>query len=385
MLIAAAFAGSASNGGSAKERDIMPRRALFETRPEDDEESSTQMQPLARNQMSDKPGSGTPSKVFPKKPVFDYTDDEGHDHGHLLNSSRSAHFALHGRSFLVLMVLSVFFLGYKSGQTTVKPKPKEYRRFLIFAQQRSGSKFLTSLMSSHPAIACGNEELLHLNITDIESYLKMVTGTFTQLVEGNGIHSPESTAHIDTVTHVGFKIMYDQGPLQLGEELLDRLDALGIKIIHLVRQNKLLQYVSYAANKKDRLENADSHQAHPTTEEEIKALSEIRITGTVKQVSKFLDKKYGDVNTITGLLEKKFKTDPDVFETVIYEDLSDDMNKEMARLFKHLGVPVRPVQTDLAKIHKDKKIHEYFVEEDQEPIREYLQNSSEYSFLLDQW
>ena len=329
---------------------------------------------------------GSPSKLFPK-PGSEENGDHGHPYAWQNGTAMSmTNFASSKKALglAALALLSVFFLGYKSGESSVVPGPKQYKRFIIFAQQRSGSKFLTSLMGNHPHISCGNEELLHLNTTslDIDGYMKMVIGTFTQLLEGTGIHSPSSTAHIDTVTHVGFKIMYDQGLLQYQRQLLEKLDEQGIKVIHLVRRNKLLQYVSYAANKKDRLENAEGHQPHPTTEAEIKALSEIRVPGTPDKVLKYMDKKNGDVKEMSNILTKYLE--PDALSVVNYEDLSKDNDGEMGRLFKFLGVPPQHVQTELAKIHKDKKIHEYFVEKDQDDLRKALKES-EFSWILEDW
>lgn len=325
---------------------------------------------------------GSPSKLFPK-PGSEENGDHGHPYAWQNGTAMSmTNFASSKKALglAALALLSVFFLGYKSGESSVVPGPKQYKRFIIFAQQRSGSKFLTSLMGNHPHISCGNEELLHLNTTslDFDGYMKMVIGTFTQLLEGTGIHSPTSTAHIETVTHVGFKIMYDQGLLQYQRQLLEKLDEQGIKVIHLVRRNKLLQYVSYAANKKDRLENAEGHQPHPTTEAEIKALSEIRVPGT--PVLKYMEKKNGDVKEMSNILTKHLE--PDALSVVNYEDLSKDNDKEMGRLFKFLDVPPQHVQTELAKIHKDKKIHEYFVEKDQDDLRKALKES-EFSWILE--
>ena len=359
----------------------MPRRPLAYKEQED---ADVEQEPL-KNMSNGY--NGSPSKLFPK-PGSEENDD--HERPYAWQNGPTiimSHFASSKRTSLgmaALALLSVFLLGYKSGELSAEPGPKHYKRFVIFAQQRSGSKFLTSLMGNHPHISCGNEELLHMNTTslDIDGYMKMVIGTFTQLLEGTGIHSPSSTAHVDTVTHVGFKIMYDQGLIQYQRQLLEKLDELDIKVIHLVRRNKLLQYVSYAANKKDRLENAAEHQPHPTTEAEIKALAEIRVSGTPKDVLKYMQKKNGDVTEMSNVLTKYLE--PDALSVVNYEELSKDHDKEMGRLFKFLGVPEQHVQTDLAKIHKDKKIHEYFVEKDQDDLKKALKDS-EFSWILEDW
>ena len=337
---------------------------------------------------------GTPSKFLPKpgnainRHSSDHTsgsyDHSFEDGGFLLrNTVMSSKKSL---AMAALVLLSVFLIGFKAGETTVSQSagPKKYKRFIIFAQQRSGSKFLTSLMSNHPHISCGNEELLHLNISgiDIDMYMKMVTGTFTQLLEGNGIHSPSSTAHIETVTHVGFKIMYDQGLLQFQKELLAKLDELDIKVIHLVRRNKVLQYVSYAANKKDRLENAKGHVPHPTTEAEIKALADIKVSGEPATVMKYLDRKNTQVTEMSNILTKYLEQP--MLSVINYEDLSANTDEETARLFEFLGVPVQKVGTELEKIHKDKKIHEYFEEKDRDALRDALKET-EFSWILDNW
>lgn len=334
---------------------------------------------------------GSPSKLCPKpgNAINRHSSDQtAHDrpypNGGFFKSAVSSY--KKPVVMAALVVLSVFFIGFKAGETTAKQAagPKKYEKFIIFSQQRSGSKFLTSLMNNHPSISCGNEELLHLNITgiDIDMYMKMVTGTYTQLLEGTSLHSPTSTAHLESVTHLGFKIMYDQGLLQFEKQLLAKLDELGIKVIHLVRRNKILQYVSYAANKKDRLENAAGHVPHPTTEAEIKALAEIRVPGDPKQVFKYMEKKGGEVTEASNILAKYLEQP--MLSVINYEDLSANTDEETARLFEFLGVPVQKVGTDLAKIHKDKKIHEYFEEEDQDRLRDALKES-EFSWILDNW
>ena len=62
--------------------------------------------------------------------------------------------------------------------------------------------------------------------------------------------------------------MYNQGPTHYGKDLMARLDERGIKVVHLIRSNKLLQYISFESNEKDKHLMADRQKAAAAEEAE---------------------------------------------------------------------------------------------------------------------
>ena len=75
----------------------------------------------------------------------------------------------------------------------------------------------------------------------------------------------------DETSAVGYKIMYNQGPTHYGKDLMARLDERGIKVVHLIRSNKLLQYISFESNEKDKHLMADRQKAaEEEAQEELK-------------------------------------------------------------------------------------------------------------------
>lgn len=261
--------------------------------------------------------------------------------------------------------------------------PKNHQ-FIVISQQRSGSRFLTSLLDGHKNIRCGNEELLQwtkdhggdpdnaangkdLTGSTVKDYAAEMEATMQRLPKEPTDGSPEGSP----TTHVGFKIMYDQGILHFGEDLLQHLDDNNIKIIHLVRKNKLLQYVSKDSNNKDK--GVEGHNAHPTTEEEAAQLRDVTVDGKVKKIIKFLREKAGETKAATDLLDAHFG--PEGYLTIYYEDLDEDNQREMDRIFGYLDVESVKVQSEYTKIHEGKRTREYFAEEDRAEVEAAIRDS----------
>lgn len=257
-------------------------------------------------------------------------------------------------------------------------------QFIVISQQRSGSRFLTSLLDGHKNIRCGNEELLQwtkdhggdpdnaangkdLTGSTVKDYATEMEAIMQRLPKEPTDGSPEGSP----MTHVGFKIMYDQGILHFGEDLLQHLDDNNIKIIHLVRKNKLLQYVSKDSNNKDK--GVEGHNAHPTTEEEAAQLRDVTVDGKVKKIIKFLREKAGETKAATDLLDAHFG--PEGYLTIYYEDLDEDNQREMDRIFDYLDVASVKVQSEYTKIHEGKRTREYFAEEDRAEVEAAIRDS----------
>eukprot|EP00563_Minutocellus_polymorphus_P004972 CAMPEP_0181026408 /NCGR_PEP_ID=MMETSP1070-20121207/3625_1 /TAXON_ID=265543 /ORGANISM="Minutocellus polymorphus, Strain NH13" /LENGTH=430 /DNA_ID=CAMNT_0023103601 /DNA_START=75 /DNA_END=1367 /DNA_ORIENTATION=- len=272
----------------------------------------------------------------------------------------------------------------RHGGVVPKSSGNAKNQFIIISQQRSGSRFLTSLLDGHKDIRCGNEELLQwtkdhggdpdndangkdFSGSTVKDYATEMEAIMERLPQEPTDGSPEGSP----TTHVGFKIMYDQGILHFGEELLQHLDDNDIKIIHLVRTNKLLQYVSKDSNNKDK--GVEGHNAHPTTEEEAAQLRGVTVDGKVKKIIKFLREKAGETKAATDLLDAHFG--PEGYLTIYYEDLDEDNQREMDQIFGYLGVESVKVQSEYTKIHEGKRTREYFAEEDRDEVEAAIRES----------
>ena len=270
---------------------------------------------------------------------------------------------------------------------TVQKSPgasKIENQFIVISQQRSGSRFLTSLLDGHKNIRCGNEELLqwtkdHGGDPDNAANGKDLTGSTVKdyaaemeaIMQRLPLEPTEGSPEGSPTTHVGFKIMYDQGILHFGEELFQHLDDSGVKIIHLVRKNKLLQYVSKDSNNQDK--GVEGHNAHPTTEEEAAQLRDVTVDGKVKKIIKFLREKAGETKAATDLLDAHFG--PEGYLTIYYEDLDENNQREMDRIFGYLDVQSVKVQSEYTKIHEGKRTREYFAEEDRDEVEAAIRDS----------
>ena len=282
--------------------------------------------------------------------------------------------------------------------------PIAMTKFLIFAEQRSGSRFLTDLLNDHPQIACGNEELnrkdtpMNLKHMTIEDYIALLDETYDNVY----LDKTKTNSKTTQTSAVGYKIMYNQGPTHYGKDLMARLDGMGIKVIHLIRSNKLLQYISFESNEKDKHLMADrqkaaeeaeeldekpllmKHQAHPKTKEEAERIrDELVISGKhPDKILSFIEAREKDDREVSNLVSTYL--DADHYAFVDYEDLSDHTEEEMARIFALLGVEERTVRSQMEKIHEGKRTRDYFRKERQEGVKEALK-ASEFRWMLDGW
>lgn len=258
-----------------------------------------------------------------------------------------------------------------------------YDKFLVFAQQRSGSRFLTDLLDDHPHVRCGNEELNHpgksLNLKhlSVDDYMTALDEVYDRLFQTKTHSTPEGKS-----TVVGFKVMYNQGAMHYGEDLMAKLDEAGVKVVHLVRRNKLLQYISQMSNEADKKMNSD-HDAHPKTKEEAERIrDELTVSGKPEKVLRWMEDKAEEDTKIANLISAHLESTNYAF--VDYEDLSAKTDREVARLFDLLGVEEKRVETELEKIHEGKKTRKYFVSKQQKPLKEALEHS-EFAWVLDGW
>ena len=298
-----------------------------------------------------------------------------------------------------------------NGDSAADLPQQDYQRFLIFAEQRSGSRFLTDLLDDHDQIICGNEELNHkdtsmnLKHMTIEEYMALLDETYDDVFQSKATALPAITNGGNLV--VGYKVMYNQGVTHFGKDLMARLDKAGIKVIHLIRRNKLLQYISFASNEKDKHLMADKekaaelaaaaaaasaegggvplkHQAHPKTKEDAQRIrDELTISGKhPDKILSFMEAREADDKTVSNLVSTYLETANYAF--VDYEDLSRETEVQMERLFELLGVEKRKVESQMEKIHEGKLTRDYFKKGQQDAVKEALEKS-EFRWMLDGW
>lgn len=268
------------------------------------------------------------------------------------------------------------------------PPAFSLQKFIVISEQRSGTGLLTSLLDNHSNIRCGHEEFnLQLDKTHlhklmqhdtIDPYMQQLHLFMEELAHSEKIKFGQN----QNLTHVGFEIMYNQGVMAYHTNLLHQFRRENIKVIHLIRQNKLLQYISTRSNDLDKREPADGpHDPHPTDPQKSSAVKSLHIKVDVPDVLKFIFRTRGEVGYIEDLLAAEFGTDG--YHRIYYEDLNRDVQGEMNRLFDFLGVKHEVVATELTKIHEGKRARRYFENgNDRNDIEAALRNSK-YSFMLD--
>jgi len=208
-----------------------------------------------------------------------------------------------------------------------------------------------------------------------DEYMKQISISM-DLLRGS-----EKNDVIGNFTHVGFELMYDQGVKRFSSHLLHELNEENVKIIHLIRKNKLHQYVSHESFEKDRQLRAEmKHKAHPTNEAEVSALDSSALDGNIRDIFDYIMDKNSENRYLEELLDAEFGRKG--YYTVYYEDLNRDVQGEMASIFDFLDLNHETVESEYVKIHKGKPTREYFVEEDREKIEDAIRDSS-YEFMLD--
>ncbi len=111
-------------------------------------------------------------------------------------------------------------------------RSREYTKFVILCNARSGSTWLHTLLNSHPQIISKGEILRRtFEKNQIERIQSLNDHVFT----------PYSTR----IEAVGLKIFYEYQEDEYFKRFFDELqNDVSIRIIHLIRKDKLAQYVS---------------------------------------------------------------------------------------------------------------------------------------------
>lgn len=212
---------------------------------------------------------------------------------------------------------------------------KHQKKFIIFAHWRTGSTLLTQLLNSHPEIKCDTElfNFKRFNITNGSILLPHL------FIRGNSLKSKNKTYGFDLKLYQIKKstIKYKNSP----EILIDELNRRGWKIIHLWRKNKLRQAVSnQIAHKRNKW--------HDTLDNPIKK-TKINI-----DFDTLINEIEYDENIVSE--EKEILKN---FEHISINYEKDLLNQEKHqntcnKIFRYLGLEIKPVQAKLRKISSNK-------------------------------
>ncbi len=269
--------------------------------------------------------------------------------------------------------------------SSISDSEEPFQKFIVISQQRSGTAFFASLFDKHSHIRCSHEDLFNrfglrgmkklIDAGSVDAYMEEIHRSMEEL----SLQARNITG--GNVTHVGFEIMYDQGVLAYNEDLVRKLNKEGVKIIHLVRKNVLLKYISKETNDSDRKNPVKKfHQAHPKSEGAVKALQSIKIGGQVYRMLQYFREQSDQNKYVNDLLTAEYGDDG--FHTVYYEDLNNDNQGEMNSIFDFLGLEHENVESQFTKIHKGKHAKDYFSERNLKHVEDVIRNS-EFAFVLE--
>ena len=233
---------------------------------------------------------------------------------------------------------------------------KDIKKFIIFAQGRSGSSFLTDLLNSHPDIRCDGE-ILNVKWSGKKLfptfYVKSVAKTSKEKVYG---------------FHVKFYQLYDlhNRPHQNvnPKKFLINLHKSDWKIIYLKRNNVFRQTISNFV--------AESSGIYHLRNEDELNLPKIQI-----DVDRILERMAGRIKCLS--YEKEIlKTIPHL--EIIYEiDLLKNPEKGIDKVLKYLEVRPYPVKSTLHRTSKD-KLQDYIINYNE--ISEHISKTKYSKYLL---
>lgn len=192
---------------------------------------------------------------------------------------------------------------------------KNYKKFVIISQSRTGSTFLMALLNNHENIICEGELFKNLN------------GNSCKLVWDNFFSKKPKK-----IQQVGFKLFYSH-PTKGDQSVWDYIENdKSITIIHLVRQNWLRVLVSQKIGLKTKLWTENIDRPHQISTDEKKV--EIDYDECEKA---FIQAAFNEQQT-----RERFSNHP--FIEVTYEDLSSDADTTIRSITDILSVNYQKVQ-----------------------------------------
>lgn len=212
------------------------------------------------------------------------------------------------------------------------------RFYVIISMQRSGSKWLESLLISHINISSNGEIFQDRERSANVSALR---STLDKVYNLDWRHSTQKKACMGAV---GFKWMLNQGIFENREEILRYFKRRHVSVIFLFRRNLLRRMISLVANR-DNLRINGSHRAHVSTKEEADMLASYKpklnaklLIQKLKRDSAVPDRAVESFNSVRHML-------------LYYEDLVHNNTEKLNEVLDFLRLPRRRMSSQHVKIH----------------------------------
>lgn len=172
--------------------------------------------------------------------------------------------------------------------------------------------------------------------------------------------------------------MYDQGILHFKKDLASWFKDQNVRIIHLVRSNKLQQYISDKSNHFDKKKHKHNggHVAHPKSDKDAERLgNQFKIGTSRREVLRGLEDLRRKDATVTNILTPVCRAKKELCMTVVYEDLAENAEAIISQVQTFLGVSTERVSSPMVKIHKASGMRHYFVEKGRDKLKTALEKS----------
>lgn len=217
-------------------------------------------------------------------------------------------------------------LNYKSRFLNTIFGYRDYRKFVIVSDARTGSTLLMALLNNHPEIIAGGEIFKQLK----NCSCKEIWVDFFR-------KRPRQTKWL------GFKLFYDHPWNSKDKEVWNFIENdKEIVVIHLIRENILRSYVSKQIGLKTKLWTENVHRPHAIkTEDKTVQIDPVKCLANLKEIE--------NLRVQTAQRFSDHKIIP-----VTYEELNRDKNKVMNRIFKELNVEGRKIMTTMKKQNPEK-------------------------------
>lgn len=226
-------------------------------------------------------------------------------------------------------ILRQWYTSYKAARSWTADNffgSRNYRKFVIVSDSRTGSTLLMQLLNSHPEIICFGEEFKNLK-------------GFTCGPIWSRIYRKRPSL----VNWVGFKLFYRHPSSGKDREVWNLIEQdKEIVIVHLMRRNILRSYVSKQIGLKTRKWTENINRPHELCEDEKKVkLDPENCRENFESISGYIEKT-----------EKRFKEHKII--PVLYENLDKDKQGTMDRIYGELGVANFKVATNMKKQNPEK-------------------------------
>lgn len=200
---------------------------------------------------------------------------------------------------------------------------KQYKKFVIISTGRSGSNLLVKYLDSHKNIEAKGE-------------LFRIMGGESSTQRWRRIFNYKSK----NILISGFKIFYYQPSDRNDAKVWDLIkDDKDIKIIHLIRENKVKSYVSLQIAEKTGIWKKNNKKQIPLSEKQVKIDFEdfIKVSDAIELYEENTRKEYRD----------------HPFLEITYDELISDKNKVFQNLCSFLEVENQDLKSKLKKQNKE--------------------------------